>query len=232
MLAAGLLEIRRVPGVLRPAIAVPIPARQGPYVLLDAGANADARPEQLLQFAHMGAIFAAEILDILDPEVRLLSIGEEPEKGNALTLEAHDLLAASDLRFGGNVESRWLLEGGHGDVVVTDGFTGNVCLKALEGAVASLLGGLRDRVAATRRGKLGGLLIRPAARALRDRLDPDTYGGAYLLGLRGLAVIAHGNASHRAIANAVRLAARGVEHDVVGRLESRLPARTPRASAV
>jgi glycerol-3-phosphate acyltransferase PlsX len=232
MLAAGLLEIRRVPGVLRPAIAAPIPARRGPYVLLDAGANADARPEHLLQFAHMGAIFAAEMLDIADPEVRLLSIGEEPEKGNALTLEAHDLLAASELRFGGNVESRWLLEGAHGDVVVTDGFTGNVALKTLEGAVGTLLEGLRDRVAATRRGKLGGLLIRPAARALRDRLDPDTYGGAYLLGLRGLAVIAHGNSSRRAICNAVRLAARGVEHDVVGRLESRLPARAPRASAV
>jgi glycerol-3-phosphate acyltransferase PlsX len=232
MLAAGLLEIRRVPGVLRPAIAVPIPARRGPFVLVDAGANADARAEHLLQFAHMGAIFAAEMLDIVDPEVRLLSIGEEPEKGNALTLDAHALLAASELRFGGNVESRWLLEGGHGDVVVTDGFTGNVALKTLEGAVASLLDGLRERVLATRRGKLGGLLIRPAARALRDRLDPDTYGGAYLLGLRGLAVIAHGNSSGRAICNAVQLAARGVEHDVVGRLERRLPARASRPSAV
>jgi glycerol-3-phosphate acyltransferase PlsX len=180
----------------------------------------------------MGAIFAAEMLDVVDPEVRLLSIGEEPEKGNALTLETHDLLAASDLRFGGNVESRWLLEGGHGDVVVTDGFTGNVCLKALEGTIRTLLEGLRERIVATPRGKLGALLIRPAARALRDRLDPDTYGGAYLLGLRGLAVIAHGNSSQRAIANAIRLAARGVEHDVVGRLERRLPARASRASAV
>jgi phosphate acyltransferase len=232
MLAAGLLEIRRVPGVLRPAIAAPIPARRAPYVLLDAGANADARPEHMLQFAHMGAIFAAEMLDVAGPEVRLLSIGEEREKGNALTLEAHDLIAASELRFGGNVESRWLLEGGHGDVIVTDGFTGNVALKTLEGAVGTLLEGLRERARATRRGKLGGLLIRPAARALRAHLDPDTYGGAYLLGLRGLAVIAHGNSSGRAICNAVRLAARGVEHDVVGRLESRLPARAPRPSAV
>src|SRR5687768_6746762 len=139
MLAAGLMHMRRLPGVLRPAIAVPIPTRRGPSVLLDSGANADARPEHLLQFAHMGAIFAAELLDLPDPEVRLLSIGEEPEKGNALTLEAHDLLAASDLRFGGNVESRWLLEGGHGDVVVTDGFTGNICLKALEGSIRTLL---------------------------------------------------------------------------------------------
>jgi phosphate acyltransferase len=232
MLAAGLLEIRRLPGVLRPAIAVPIPARRGPYVLLDAGANADARAEHLLQFAHMGAIFAAEMLDVAEPEVRLLSIGEESEKGNQLTLEAHDLLETADFRFGGNVESRWLLEGGHGDVVVTDGFTGNVCLKCLEGTIRTLLEGLREAITSSPRGKLGGLLIRPAARRLRDRLDPETYGGAYLLGLRGLAVIAHGNSSRRAIANAIRLAARGVEHDVVGRLERRLPARTPKPSAV
>jgi glycerol-3-phosphate acyltransferase PlsX len=232
MLAAGLLEIRRVPGVLRPAIAVPIPARLKPYVLLDAGANADARPEHLLQFAHMGAIFAAEMLDATEPEVRLLSIGEEPEKGNQLTLETHDLLEASDLRFGGNVESRWLLEGGHGDVVVTDGFTGNVCLKCLEGTIGTVLEGLREAITSSLRGKLGGFLIRPSARGLRDRLDPETYGGAYLLGLRGLAVIAHGNSSRRAIANAIRLASRGVEHDVVGRLERRLPARTPKPSAV
>ena len=232
MLAAGLLEMRRLPGVLRPAIAVPIPARRKPYVLLDAGANADARAEHLLQFAHMGSIFAAEMLDAPEPDVRLLSIGEEPEKGNQLTLEAHELIAAADLRFGGNVEGRWLLEGGHGDVVVTDGFTGNVALKALEGTIRTVLDGLRERITATPRGKLGALLIRPAARGLRDRLDPETYGGAYLLGLRGLAVIAHGNSSQRAIANAIRLAARGVEHDVVGRQEGRLPARTAKASPV
>src|SRR5436190_1982513 len=221
MLAACLLEIRRLPGVRRPAIAVTIPSREGASVLLDSGANADARPEDLLQFAHMGAVFAQEILDMRNPEVRLLSIGEEAEKGNQLTLEAHELLAASDLNFAGNTEGRDLLRGG-ADVVVTDGFTGNVALKLLEGAIRNLLDALREEITATTRGKLGGLLIRPAARRLRDRLDPDTYGGAYLLGLRGLAVIAHGNSSRRAIANAVRLAARGVEHDVVGRLAQRV----------
>jgi glycerol-3-phosphate acyltransferase PlsX len=224
MLAAGLLEIRRLPGVLRPAIAVPIPARDGPSVLLDCGANADARAEHLLQFAYMGAIFAEEILGIPNPEVRLLSIGEEPEKGNQLTLEAHALLAESDLRFEGNTESRDLL-GMAADVVVTDGFTGNVALKALEGTIRVVIQGLRDEITATALGKLGGLLIRPASRRLRKRLDPDTYGGAYLLGLRGLAVIAHGNSSKTAIANAIRLAARGVEHDVTGRLAARLPAK-------
>jgi phosphate acyltransferase len=222
MLAACLIELRRIPGVRRPAIAVTIPARRGPSVLLDSGANADARPEDLVQFAHMGAVFAEEILGVTKPEIRLLSIGEEAEKGNQLTLEAHQLLASStDLNFAGNAEGRELLSGA-ADVVVTDGFTGNVALKVTEGTIKSLLDGLREEITATPRGKLGGLLIRPAARRLRERLDPDTYGGAYLLGLRGLAVIAHGNSSRRAITNAIRLAARGVEKDVVGKLTQNL----------
>jgi glycerol-3-phosphate acyltransferase PlsX len=221
MLAACLLELRRIPGVRRPAIAVTIPARRGPSVLLDSGANADARPEDLVQFAYMGAVFAEEILGIAKPEIRLLSIGEEPEKGSLLTLEAHRLLAATDLNFAGNTEGRDLLTGA-ADVVVTDGFTGNVALKVTEGTIQSLLEGLREEITATAVGKLGGLLIRPSARRLRKRLDPDTYGGAYLLGLRGLAVIAHGNSSSRAITNAVSLAARGVEKDVVGRLAQNL----------
>jgi glycerol-3-phosphate acyltransferase PlsX len=230
MLAAGLVLLRRVPGVRRPAIAVPIPARKGPSVLIDAGANADCRAEHLLQFATMGAVFVEEILDIGRPTVRLLSIGEEPEKGNQLTLEAHELLAASDLDFRGNAEGRDVLEGA-ADVLVTDGFTGNVALKAVEGTIRTLLDSLREEISATATGTVGGLLIRPAARRLRKRLDPDTYGGAYLLGLRGLVVIAHGNSSATAIANAIRLAARGVDHDVVGRLAARL-SRTQRAEIV
>ncbi len=221
MLAAGLVYVRRITGVRRPAIAVPIPAKNGPCVLVDVGANADCRPEHLLQFATMGAVFAEEILGIARPQVRLLSIGEEAEKGNQLTLQAHALLAASDLDFRGNAEGRDILDGA-ADVLVTDGFTGNVALKTVEGTIRTVLGGLRSEIEATAGGKLGGLLIRPAARRLRSRLDPDTYGGAYLLGLRGLVVIAHGNSSSTAIANAIRLAARGVEHDVVGRLAARL----------
>ena len=225
MLAAGLLYLRRLPGVMRPAIAVPIPARERPSVLIDAGANADARPEHLVQFAHMGSIFSAELLGVRDPEVRLLSIGEEDEKGNALALEAHALLRAEEgLNFVGNAESRDLLRG-VADVVVADGFTGNVALKLLEGTIKDLLDALRQEITATTTGKLGGLLIRPAARRLRTRLDPDTYGGAYLLGLRGLAVIAHGNSGRKAIANAIRLAARGADQGVVERLGERLPQR-------
>jgi phosphate acyltransferase len=222
MLAASLLHIRRLPGVMRPGIAIVIPSRRGPTVLIDAGANADARPEHLVQFAHMGAVFAEEILDIRDPSVRLLSIGEEPEKGNQMTLEAHELLEAADLRFEGNTEGRTLLEGDT-DVVVCDGFTGNVALKTLEGTIRSILEALRGEIRSSARGRLGGLLIRPAARGLRARLDPETTGGGYLLGLRGLVVIAHGSSSRVAVANATRMAARGVEHRLVERLAARLP---------
>ena len=221
MLAASLLYIRRLPGVHRPGIAAVIPTRRGPSVLIDAGANADARPEHLIQFGHMGAVFAEEILEISEPEVRLLSIGEEAEKGSQLTREAHELLRGSSLRFGGNTEGKMILEGA-ADVVVADGFSGNVALKTIEGTVRSLLTSLRDELDSSTRGKLGGLLIRPAARRLRSRLDPDTYGGGYLLGLRGIVVIAHGSSSRVAIANAIRLAARGVDHRVVERLEERL----------
>ena len=223
VLAASLLHVRRLPGVHRPGIAIVIPGRAGPTVLIDAGANAEARPEHLVQFGHMGTVFAEELLDVRNPSVRLLSIGEEPEKGNQLTLDAHALLEASELRFEGNVEGRALLES-HADVVVCDGFTGNVALKTLEGTIRSVLGALRDEIRASPTARVGGLLIRPAARGLRARLDPETTGGGYLLGLRGLVVIAHGSSSRVAIANATRMAARGVEHRLVERLAERLPA--------
>jgi glycerol-3-phosphate acyltransferase PlsX len=224
MLAAGLLELRRLPDVHRPAIGVVLPALGGPSVLIDSGANAEARPEHLLQFAHMGAVFAEEILELSRPEVALLSIGEEPEKGTRLVREAHRLLAESGLNFRGNVESRDLLAHA-ADVVVCDGFTGNVALKLMEGTIKSTFQALREEIAASLPTKLGGLLIRPAARGVRRRLDPDTYGGAYLLGLRGLVVIAHGNSSRTAIANAITLAARGVRGRVVDRVAERLGER-------
>jgi phosphate acyltransferase len=224
MLAAGLLEIRRLPDVHRPAIAVPLPAIGGLSILIDAGANADARPEHLVQFGHMGAVFAHEILGVGEPTVALLSIGEEPEKGNRLAREAHPLLAESGLRFRGNVESRDLLAHA-ADVVVCDGFTGNMALKLMEGTIKTLLDALRTEISSTPRGKIGGLLIRPAARRLRERLDPDTYGGAYLLGLRGLAVIAHGSSSRTAIANAIRMGAQGARSQVADRVAARLAER-------
>ena len=225
MLAAGLLEIRRLPDVHRPGIAVPLPSIGGTSALIDAGANADARPEHLVQFAQMGAVFAQEVLAVREPAVALLSIGEEAEKGNRLVRETHPLLEeASGLHFIGNVESRDLLE--HvADVVVCDGFTGNMTLKLMEGTIKTLLDALRAEITSSPGGKVGGLLIRPAARRLRHRLDPDTYGGAYLLGLRGLAVIAHGSSSRTAIANAIRLGAQGARAQVVERVSLRLAER-------
>lgn len=221
MLAASLLHIRRLPGVHRPGIAIVIPTKRGRSVLIDAGANADARPEHLVQFAAMGSVFAEEILEVSKPDVRLLSIGEEAEKGNQLTLDAYELLRSADVNFAGNTEGRTLLEG-EADVIVADGFTGNVALKTLEGTVKSLLEALRSELEASTRGKLGGALIRPAARALRARLDPETYGGGYLLGLNGLVVVAHGSSSRVAVANAIRHAARGVDHGVTERLRERM----------
>jgi phosphate acyltransferase len=230
VLAAGLLEIRRLPDVHRPAIAVPLPAIGGTSILIDAGANADARPEHLVQFGHMGAVFAQEILGVAEPTVALLSIGEEPDKGNRLARETHPMLAASGLRFRGNAEGRDLL--GHAaDVVVCDGFTGNMALKLMEGTIKTLLEALRSEIEASARGKLGGLLIRPAAHRLRHRLDPDTYGGAYLLGLRGLAVIAHGSSSRTAVANAIKLAAQGARGQVVERVAARLAERVAAPNA-
>ncbi|MGA9762165.1 MAG: phosphate acyltransferase PlsX [Gaiellaceae bacterium] len=224
MLAAGLVVLRRLPGVRRPAIAVVMPSRQGPYVLIDGGANADARPRHLLQFAHMGATFAEEILGLKNPSVRLLSIGEEAEKGNVLSVATHKLLAASSLNFAGNAEGRLLLE--HpADVIVCDGFTGNIAVKTVEGTAGSMFRALREAVDESAVSKLGGLLLRPALRSVREKFNPDTYGGAYLLGLRGLSVIAHGNSSPDAIANAIRLAARGAEHRVVQRIAERMPSR-------
>ncbi len=226
MLAASLLTMGRVKGVHRPAIAVPLPARGGPCVLIDAGANSESKPENLRQFGVMGAIFAEEVLGLSNPNVGLLSVGEEATKGTSEVVEAHALLAASGVNFGGNCEGRDALSGEF-QVVVADGFAGNVLLKGLEGAGAMLLRELRDAARSSLRAKIGGLLLMPALRGLRDRIDPETYGGAYLLGVRGISVIAHGNSSRVAVRNAVTVAARGVEHDIVGRMAQRLGASAP-----
>ena len=219
MLAAGLVQIRRLAGVRRPAIAVPIPAKNGPCVLVDAGANADCRAEHLVQFATMGAVFAEEILGIARPTVRLLSIGEEAEKGNQLALEAHALLAASDLEFRGNAEGRDILEGA-ADVLVTDGFSGNVALKALEGAlrfVVNAVLGVIDTDEETR--AAGGVLMEHLV-PVASQLSPDNQGGAALLGVRGVCVISHGSSNATAIMNALRVGAELVDDGVVAKMRT------------
>jgi phosphate acyltransferase len=227
MLAASLVHIGRQRGILRPGIAVPLPARDNPCVLIDSGANPDARPEHLAQFGAMGAEFASDVLGVERPRVGLLSIGEEASKGNQRTVEAHALLsAAPDLDFAGNCEGRDVLTGEF-QVVVADGFAGNVLLKGLEGAAASMFSEMRRAAATSLRAKIGGMLLRPALVDLRKRTDPEVYGGAYLLGVRGLVIICHGNAGRRGIANAIRYAALGLDADVVGRVGTRASAAAP-----
>lgn len=228
MLAAATLYMRRVPGVIRPAIAVVIPSARGQVVLLDAGASAEARPEHYPQYAMMGRLFSQDVLGVPEPTVGLLSIGEEEGRGNEVVQAAYALLRDTP-GFVGNVEGRDINRG-VSDVVVTDGFTGNVVLKALEGAAWYLMTEMRSAVTRTLPGRVGALLVRPSLRRMRQRVDPENSGGAYLLGVRGLAVIAHGNSSGRGIANAVRLAAQGAREDLVQHFGAALGAeRAPSA---
>jgi glycerol-3-phosphate acyltransferase PlsX len=223
-LAAGLFHIKRLPGVHRPAVAVLLPVPGRPTLFLDAGANVEVRTEHLVQFAHMGAAFSEGVLGVERPSIGLLSIGEEPGKGTPQVVEAHEELRASGLEFVGNVEGGEVV-GGKVDVVVTDGFTGNITLKAIEGTVRTVGAAMREAVYSGTLSKLGGLLLRPKLRRLREELDPETVGGAYLLGLRGLVVICHGGSSRRAIASGIELAARGVSERVVEKTAEGLASR-------
>lgn len=223
-MASALLRMGRLKGVGRPAIATPIPDPGGTHtVLLDAGANAECQPEWLVQFAQMGAVYAREHFGITEPRVGLLSIGEEPTKGNTLVKATHELLAAggweatTGARFIGNVEGRDLM-GAAADVVVTDGFTGNVALKTLEGGLRSLVGALLGAFDTDEATRAAAEALGPALAPLYDELDPDNTGGALLLGVKGVCVISHGSSTARAVVSAVRLAAEMVEADVVGRL--------------
>ena len=215
VLAAGLLELRRLPGVLRPAIVQPLPSWKGPIVVLDIGATPDPRPNQLHQFAHMGSAFSASVLGVHEPRVGLLSNGHEEGKGNRLVLDSYRLLADDPrLLFAGNIEGRDVPLGAV-DVVVTDGFTGNVVLKLLEGTGAWLFDEIRQAATGSWQGKLGGLLLRPKLKPLREKVNPDTYGGSYLIGLRAIAVKAHGDSGPIAISNALQHAARGVREGLI-----------------
>jgi glycerol-3-phosphate acyltransferase PlsX len=224
VLAAGLFEIKRASGIYRPALAIPVPVPDHPVTLLDVGANAEVRSEHLVQFAYMGAAFATSVLGVANPRVALLSNGEEASRGTPEVVEAHEQLAAgSGLDFVGNVEGTDLTSG-VADVVVTDGFTGNIAIKLSEGVSATMIAAIRSRVESSLRSKVGGLLIRPALRGLRDELDPETSGGAYLLGLRSVVVVPHGRFTRNGYANAILLAARAVEDDIARRTHAALEA--------
>lgn len=219
-MTAALFALRRMHGVRRPALALQllVPGRPGaPILLLDVGANSEARAQDLVQFAYLGAAFSDAVLGVTRPRMALLSVGEESSKGSIEVVEAHARLArAAGIDFAGNVEGRDLLTG-NADVIVTDGFTGNVVLKTIEGTAKAVAEAVRAAARSGPRAALGGLLLRSSLGGLRRELDPDTTGGAILLGLRGVAVVAHGSSGAEGIANAVRLAAHSVEQRAIER---------------
>lgn len=224
-MASALLRMGRIKGVARPAIAtpLPVPGSDRPTVLLDAGANAECSPEWLVQFAQMGAVFSRQRYGIESPKVALLSIGEEPTKGTPLVKETHKLLAQGDwigatgAEFIGNVEGRDLLTDA-ADVVVTDGFTGNVALKTLEGSLKTLIGSLFEAFGSTPEAQAASEQLMPALMPLYASLDPDNTGGAMLLGVDGVCIISHGSSGATAMVNAIRVARDMVAADVVGHL--------------
>jgi glycerol-3-phosphate acyltransferase PlsX len=225
MLAAALLIVKRAGNIRRPAIVTTLPGLRGPVVFLDAGANADCRPEHLVEFGVLGTAFARTVLGVAAPRVGLLNIGEEDSKGSELARAANESLRRSPLNFIGNVEGRDLLQNA-ADVVVTDGFTGNVALKLLEGCASTLFAEMKEAASSGWRSRAGGLLLRRALRGLRADLDPEAYGGTYLLGVRGLVVICHGNSSRTAIANALRFGAEALRKGVLPAVDAELERMT------
>lgn len=217
-LAIALIKLGRIEGVSRPAIATVWPALNGPTVLLDSGANVDCKPEWLEQFAIMGSAYSKAVLNVRDPRVAILSVGEERSKGNQLVLESARLLETAPVRFIGNVEGRDLFHN-VADVIVTDGFVGNVVLKTGEGLFADLASVMRDTLLGGNiLTKIGTAMLAPALKRLRKRFDYETYGGAPLLGLRGNCIVTHGRASRNAIKHAIGAAVQEVNHDVVGKI--------------
>ncbi len=217
-LAIALFRLRTIAGIARPAIATVWPALCGPMVLLDSGANVDCRPEWLQQFGIMGSAYAKSVLKIPDPRVAILSVGEEKTKGNSQVLEAWPLLAKAPITFVGNVEGKDLFHNA-ADVIVVDGFVGNVVLKMGEGIVGDLSKLVKETIlGGSWLTRAGAALVVPALQRLRQRFDYETYGGAPLLGLRGNCIVTHGRASRNAIKHAIRAAAAEAEQDVIGKI--------------
>jgi phosphate acyltransferase len=221
VLAAALFSIKRTPGIARPAIGALLPSRGSPTFLLDVGANTDCRAEWLAQFAVMGSVYARTMMGVASPRVALLSNGEEPGKGSRLVQDAYPLLEASQVHFTGNVESKELFTGSC-DVAVCDGFVGNVALKTAEGVGEYLFATLRDEAMSSIPAKIGGQLLKPRLRAVRDRVDYRHTGGALLLGVAGEVVIAHGRSDALAVMNAIRVADQAAGHDVSGTIAAAL----------
>jgi len=218
-LAAGIFNIKRARGIYRPALALPVPVPGRQVTLLDVGANAEARREHIVQFAFMGAALSSTVLGVQTPRVGLLSNGEESARGGPTLVEIHaelsERMSGPQARFVGNVEGGDIVSG-VADVIVTDGLTGNIALKLMEGVSELIFGAVRDAALSSQRGRLGGLLLRPALRSFRDQIDPEAAGGAYLLGLRRLGVVPHGRFTRAGFAQAIIRAERGARQDIVG----------------
>lgn len=225
VMAAAVLHLGRIPGIDRPAISAAIPSKKGYFVLIDAGANVDCDPAHLLEFAIMGAVYAQVILHIPQPTVALLSNGEEESKGNQTVKQAHRLLRQSGLRFLGNIEGKDVFDG-RADVVVCDGFVGNVALKVGEGTASFMVSLIEEEVKHYPLLKVPLALMRPALRRLKQRTDYAQYGGAHLLGVRGVCVIGHGRSHASAIANGIRLTIRSVQERVAERIEQAMLQQT------
>ncbi len=219
-MAAAVLSIRRIKGVERPAISVMMPTLTGAALIVDVGANVDCKPNQLVQFAQMGSIYAENVLKIRKPKVGLLNVGHEPTKGNSLVKEVYPLLQDLPLNFIGNIEGRDIARGDC-DVVVCDGFVGNIILKHAEGLAAALFGMMKKEFSSGP-AALGALLLKPGFRRIKKRMDPSEYGGAPLLGVNGVVIIAHGGSNAKAIYNAVRVAKKGVQQNFVREIAERM----------
>ncbi|MGD8813524.1 MAG: phosphate acyltransferase PlsX [Anaerolineales bacterium] len=226
-LANALFILGRIRGVKRPPLAALVPVQGGHIVALDIGANADCKPEYLAQFAVLGSVYAETALGKQNPRVGLLSNGEEPGKGNTLIKETFPLLESADINFLGNVEPKEAF-GGTVDVVVMDGFTGNVFIKASESVAGFLINMIRDEIQASPLTTIGGLLARPAFRGVRKMLDPAETGAAPLLGIKGLVFVGHGRSDARALVNAVRITRQAVEHDLLNALQQAIQTRLAR----
>jgi phosphate acyltransferase len=221
VMAISKMVFGAVPGVDRPALAAILPTLAGHAVLLDVGANVACKPHHLVQFAVMGHLFSKKIVGIASPRVGLMSVGEEESKGNELTKEVHKTLKQLNLNFIGNVEGRDIYNG-RADVIVCDGFTGNVALKTSEGLIEAVLKLLKEELSRNLKAKLGALLSQQSFKRLKRRLDYSEYGGAPLLGLRGASIICHGRSSSNAIKNAIRVAKEYVESQVNAKIEAEL----------
>lgn len=220
-MSASLLILGRIKGINRPAIASPMPTNIGVSVLLDAGANADCDPVNLAQFAMMGSIYAEQVFGFAKPRVGLLSIGEEETKGNKLTVEAHQLIKQSGLNFIGNIEGRDVHHG-ECEVIVCDGFVGNIVLKLSEGLAGALFGQIKTALTKNVVTTVGAILAKSAFKSLKARMDYTEYGGAPLLGLNGISIISHGSSNAKAIKNAIRAAIKAVNEDVIGKIAASL----------